>query len=204
MTTVAYLRVSTDDQDVEKFRADILKFAHAQHFGHVDFVEEKVSGRKSWKERKLKTIIDDLGKGDRLVFPELTRSGRSTLEVLEIIKTAKEKGIDIFSVKENLSLNGNDLQTKIMTTLLALFSEVERDFISLRTREALAAKKAAGIKLGRPKGPGKSKLDKFRPEIEALLKDGSTKAFIAKRYKTTPANLHHWLKKRGIDIKAKA
>lgn len=52
--------------------------------------------------------------------------------------------------------------------------------------------------LGRPKGPGKSKLDAFRPDIEALLANDSTQKFIAIRYKTTEANLHNWMKKREI------
>lgn len=84
---------------------------------------------------------------------------------------------------------------------MALFSELERDFISKRTKEALKARKAAGVKLGRPKGPGRSKLDQFRPEIEALLKSGSSKTFIAKRYGTTLPNFYNWLGKNQIDIK---
>lgn len=70
--------------------------------------------------------------------------------------------------------------------------------ISFRTKEGLAARRKAGVKLGRPRGVGKSKLDKFRPEIIALIKNGSTQKFIANRYKTTEANLHRWLKKHGI------
>jgi len=58
-------------------------------------------------------------------------------------------------------------------------AEIERDLISKRTKEALRVKKAAGMKLGRPKGTGKSKLDKYKIEIEALLKNGSTQKFIA-------------------------
>jgi transcriptional regulator len=54
------------------------------------------------------------------------------------------------------------------------------------------------MKLGRPKGVGKSKLDPFRLEIEALLKNGSTQKFIARRYHTTEANLHQWFKKHAI------
>ena len=77
-------------------------------------------------------------------------------------------------------------------------AEIERDLISQRTREALRFKKAQGVTLGRPKGPGKSKLDAFRPEIESLLANGSTQKFVAQRYHTTEANLHHWLKKRGL------
>ena len=56
-----------------------------------------------------------------------------------------------------------------------------------------------GMKLGRPKGPGKSKLDKYHEEIVALLKNGSTKSFVAKKYETTLPNLYNWLKKNEIN-----
>jgi hypothetical protein len=59
-------------------------------------------------------------------------------------------------------------------------------------------KKEQGVILGRPKGPGKSKLDAFRPEIESLLANGATKKFIAQRYHTTGANLHNWIKKHSL------
>lgn len=197
--TIAYLRVSTTDQNTKKFESEILKFSNDKDFGKVIFVSEQVSGKKSWKERKIKKVIDDLGGGDRLIVPELSRLGRSTLEVLEILKTGKDKGINIFSIKENMSLNGS-IESKIMSTMLALFSELERDFISKRTKEALRARKAAGVKLGRPKGPGKSKLDKYREEIIALLKNGSTKAYVAKKYGVTPPTLHNWLTKNKIVV----
>ncbi len=84
----------------------------------------------------------------------------------------------------------------------SMASEIERDLISQRTKEALRYKKEQGIKLGRPPGPGKSKLDQFRPEIEALMQNGSTQKFIAQRYGTTPANLHNWLKKNSLKREA--
>ena len=80
----------------------------------------------------------------------------------------------------------------------SMAAEIERDLISARTTEALRARRTAGLPLGRPKGPGKSKLDPFRPEIEALLENGSTQRFIAKRYNTTPGNLSNWMKMNGI------
>ena len=80
----------------------------------------------------------------------------------------------------------------------SMAAEIERDLISARTTEALRVRKAAGLSLGHPKGPGKSKLDPFRPEIEAQLANGSTQKFIAKRYNTTPANLPNWIRKNGI------
>jgi hypothetical protein len=82
----------------------------------------------------------------------------------------------------------------------SMAAEIERDLISQRTKEALRFKKAQGMKLGRPTGPGKSKLDPYRPEIESLLANGSTQKFIARRYLTTEANLHNWLKKHGLSV----
>jgi len=200
--TVAYLRVSTDDQDTEKNKADILTFANERDFGKVVFVEEKVSGRKSWKERKIKDIIDDLGEGDRLIVPELSRLGRSMLEIMEILALAKEKTIAIYDVKNGWDLNGS-IQSKVMAMVFSIAAEIERDLISKRTKEGLKAARSQGKLLGRPKGPGRSKLDPFKEEIVALLKTGSTQKYIAKKYKTSQPNLHNWLKKNNLyDIKA--
>ena len=103
----------------------------------------------------------------------------------------------IYDIKGDWQLT-NTIQSKIIAMAFSMASEIERDLISKRTREALLVKKQNGMKLGRPKGIGKSKLDIYRMEIEALLKNGSTQKFVAKRYQTTEANLHHWLKQRGL------
>ncbi|WP_020590018.1 recombinase family protein [Desulfobacter curvatus] len=197
LKTVAYLRVSTSGQDLEKNKADILLFANDRKFGHVDFVEEKVSGKKHWKDRKIKTIIDKLGAGDRLIVPELSRLGRSMLEIMEILSVAKEKEICIYALKGNWELNGT-IQSKLIAMCFSMAAEIERDLISSRTKEALKARKAAGVKLGRPKGPGKSMLDPHKEEIVALLKNGTTKTWIANKYNTTLPNLYNWLKKNKI------
>ena len=198
--TVAYLRVSTLEQDTEKNKAEILKLANDKDFGKVIFFEEKVSGSKSWKDRLIKNIIDDLGNGDRLIVPELSRLGRSMLEIMEMLSIARQKGIYIYAVKGEWELNGT-IQSKVLAMAFSIAAEIERDLISKRTKEALKARKANGIKLGRPRGAGKSKLDKHREEIIALLKNGSTKKYIAQKYGTSPPNLHNWLKKNDIDAK---
>jgi DNA invertase Pin-like site-specific DNA recombinase len=88
--------------------------------------------------------------------------------------------------------------------MLGLFAEIEHDLIVARTKEGLEAARAKGKQLGRPKGPGKSRLDPHQPEIEALLYNGSRQTFIAQRYGVTSATLCNWLKKKGLDkIKAK-
>ncbi len=199
--TLSYLRVSTDEQDNQKFKHDVRAYANRMDFGRVEFVEEKIKGKKSWKTRKIATMIEQMQSGDKLIVPELSRLGRSTLEVLEILKSAQDKGIAIYSVKENYQLNGDGLQAKMMSTMLALFADVEHTFISERTKEGLKAARAKGRMLGRPRGPGKSKLDPHRDEIIDKLTLGVPKAKIARRYKTTQANLHNWLTKNKIKIK---
>lgn len=195
--TTAYLRVSTHDQDIAKNKADILMLANQKNLGQVRFVEETVSGQVAWRRRRIAQVLDDLKAGDTLVVSELSRLGRSMLECMEILSIAAHKGISLYAVKGKWHLDGS-MQSKIMAMVFAMAAEIERELISQRTREALRAKKAAGVKLGRPCGPGKSKLDPFQPEIEALLANGSTQKFIARRYGTTEGNLHNWLKKRGL------
>jgi DNA invertase Pin-like site-specific DNA recombinase len=194
---IAYLRVSTQDQDTEKNKNDILKFANDRAFGTVEFVEEKISGTKPWKDRKVKQIIDELGEGDRLVVPELSRLGRSMVDIMSCIAAAKEKGISIYDIKNGFELNGK-FQGELMAMIFSIAAQIERDLISARTKEGLRAARAQGKLLGRPKGPGKSKLDEFKPEIIALRNNGSPNTFIAKRYHTSVPNLYNWLKKNKI------
>lgn len=195
--TIAYLRVSTIDQDLEKNKDEILRLANDKDLGKVIFIEEKISGKVSWKKRKIGDIVKKLGNGDNLIISELSRLGRSMLECMEILSIANEKNINVYAVKGNWSLD-NSIQSKIVALAYSMASEIERDLISQRTKEALKARSDSGKPLGRPKGTGKSKLDKYKPEIEALLKNGSTQRFIAKRYKTTESNLNKWLKKNNL------
>jgi DNA invertase Pin-like site-specific DNA recombinase len=196
--TFAYLRVSKVDQDLEKNKMDILKLAHEQRLGQVEFIEEKVSGKVSWRKRQIAQVLDNAQPGDSIIVSELSRLGRSMLECIEILSVATEKGLHIYAVKGNWQLDGT-IQSKIIAMAFAIAAEIERDLISQRTTEALAARKQQGMTLGRPKGAGKSKLDKHRVEMEALLNNGTTKTWIANRYETTIANLSRWMEKHGIN-----
>lgn len=195
--TIGYLRISTNDQDLEKNKSAILSLANDKGLGRIQFVEEIISGKVIWRNRKIATVLEELKQGDTLIVSELSRLGRTMLECMEILSIAVQKGISIYAIKGNWQLD-NTIQSKIVAMAFSMASEIEHDLISKRTKEALQARKDAGLKLGRPKGPGKSKLDIFKPEIEALIANGSTQRFIAKRYGTTPDNLSNWLKKRNI------
>lgn len=192
--TFAYLRVSTQDQDLAKNRYDMLDLANREGLGQVEWIEEVVSGRVSWRKRKIAEILDQMQTGDTLLVSELSRLGRSMLECMEILSIALEKKIHVYAVKGNWRLD-DSIQSKIVAMAFSMAAEIERDLISQRTKEALAARKKAGKTLGRPKGRGKSKLDAFRPEIEALLANGSKQSFIARRYGVTEATVSRWVKK---------
>jgi DNA invertase Pin-like site-specific DNA recombinase len=197
---IGYLRVSTGNQEMEKNKADILKLANSLDLGKVFFVEEIVSGKVSWRKRKISEILDGLKSGDSVIVSELSRLGRSMLECMEILSVSLQKGVHVYAVKGNWKLD-NSIQSKNIAMAFSMAAEIERDLISSRTTEALRHRKAQGMKLGRPLGPGKSKLDQYRVEIEALLANGSSQRFIAKRYKTTEANFSNWLKKNKITHK---
>ena len=195
--TIAYLRVSTTDQDLEKNKFDILQLANTKGLGQVQWVEETVSGRISWRKRRIAVVLEQLQAGDDLIVSELSRLGRSMLECMEILSIAAQKGIHLHAVKGNWQLD-DSIQSKIVAMAFSMAAEIERDLISQRTKEALAARKKLGVTLGRPRGVGKSKLDPYQPEIEALLANGSTQKFIARRYGTTEAHLSRWLQKHHL------
>lgn len=192
--TYAYLRVSTSEQDIDKNKTEILLFANENRLGNVYFVEEKASGALNWRTRELGRVIDNLSEGDNLIVSEFSRLGRSMLECIEIITICLDRKINIFAVKGHWRLD-NSIQSKIMAMMFSIASEIERDLISKRTSEALRARKNKGLPLGRPRGSGKSKLDQYKEEILALLHNGASKVFIAKRYNTSVGNLYHWLNK---------
>ena len=197
MKTIGYLRVSSETQDIEKNKADILLFANEKQLGQVIWVSEIASGRVSWRKRRIGEVIDNLQAGDHIIVSELSRLGRSMLECMEILAVASSQQINIYAIKGNWRLN-ESIQSKIIAMAFSMAAEIERELISQRTKEALAAKKKQGVKLGRPKGVFSSKLDKYRVEIEALLKNGSTQRFIAGRYGITETNLSRWLKRNGL------
>jgi DNA invertase Pin-like site-specific DNA recombinase len=199
---IAYLRISTEQQDLNSQKLELHEYAHKNKFKIDEFIEAEVSSRKTPGERKINFILEKLQKGDLLLVSELSRLGRSVGQVIQIIDALIKKNVRFNAVKEGIKVDGKqDIQTKTMITLFGLFAEIERDLISERTKQGLNAARAKGRILGRPKGSGKSKLDPFKLEIESLLKNGSSKTFIAKRYKTTLPNFYKWLKKHGIKFK---
>ena len=200
MKTVAYLRVSTRSQDLANQKLAILEFSQKRRFPIDQFIESRISSRKSPLERRIDEMLGTLQPGDRLLVSELSRLGRSLGQVIQIVETLVRRKIRFIAIKEAIEFDGKqDLRTKVMIALFGLFAEVERDLISERTKEGLAAAKAKGKPLGRPKGAlGKSKLDGKEPDIRALLGKDVSKSSIAKILNVSRSALYHFIQTRKI------
>ena len=200
--TYAYIRVSTDKQETENQRFEILKYANDKKLGNVEFIEETVSGRKSWKDRKIGVLISELCKGDILIVTELSRLGRSMLEIMELLSILLRNGIELHVVKSNQVLK-DDLQSKVFAMAFSIAAEIERELISQRTREALQRRKAEGKPLGRPKGSYSSKLDRYREQIEELLSKGVSISSIAKIIGVPYSTVYSYVQRRKENLNAK-
>jgi DNA invertase Pin-like site-specific DNA recombinase len=204
MKTVAYLRISTGSQDLAHQKMAVLDYSRQKRFTVDRFVEAQVSSRKNPAQRGIDDLLGTLAAGDRLIVSELSRLGRSLGQVIRIVDELVKRKVHFVAIKEAIRFEGKqDLQTKVMIALFGLFAEVERDLISQRTKEGLAAARAKGRLLGRPKGAlGKSKLDGKEEEIRMLLEKTVSKASIAKIVGVSRTALHHFIRTRKINPKA--
>ena len=146
-----YIRVSSDKQTVENQRFEIGRFCAGQGMEVEGWIEETISGTKAYGKRELGKLLGRVGEGDLIVCAELSRLGRSMFMIMEILNLCLSKGCRVWTVKDNYGL-GEDIQSKVLAFAFSLSAEIERNLISLRTREALARKRAEGVVLGRPKG----------------------------------------------------
>ena len=146
-----YIRVSSDKQTVENQRFEIEKFCTSNHL-HIDgWIEETISGTKSYNKRELEKLLKKVEKGDVIICSELSRLGRNLFMIMEILNICMTKECKVWTIKDNYRL-GNDIQSKVLAFAFGLSAEIERNLISQRTKEALARKKSEGVQLGRPKG----------------------------------------------------
>jgi DNA invertase Pin-like site-specific DNA recombinase len=200
MSTIAYLRVSTESQDLDQQRLAILDYAQKNRVIVDAFVETQCSSQHAAQKTNLIHMIEGLQAGDRVLVSELSRFGRSLSQILQIVDRLIQKEVRLVAIKEAIRFEGKqNLHTKAMITLFGLFAEIERDLIAERTKEGLAAAKARGKRLGRPKGAlSKSKLDGKEETIRTLLHKHVSKASIARIMDVSQTTLHHFIKPRKL------
>jgi putative DNA-invertase from lambdoid prophage Rac len=198
--TLAYIRVSDDKQDVKNQRHEILEAARLKDLKIDDFVSITMTSRKTAAQRRIDEVLARLQCGDTLIVTELSRLGRNTAEIILLVNALVQRGIRLIALKQHIDLTDHDMSSKIIITVFSLLAELERDLISMRTREALAAKKSQGITLGKPKGTiQKSKFDADRERIEELLNIGLSVRKIAKILNyPNHHSLNTYINKRGL------
>lgn len=165
-----YIRVSTDKQTVENQRFEVNNFCERENIFIERWIEETISGTKEVDKRQLGKLLKKLKKGDILICAELSRLGRSLLMIMSILHHCMKHEIQVWTIKDNFRL-GKDIQSQVLAFAFGLSAQIERDLISMRTKEALARKKSEGIILGRPKGAksAKTKLSGQEKKIYDLL-----------------------------------
>lgn len=151
-----YIRVSSDKQTVENQRFEIERFCKVNNIGINGWIEETISGTKAYNKRQLGVLLKKVEKEDVIICSELSRLGRSLFMIMEILSICMKKECRVWTIKDNYRL-GDDIQSKVLAFAFGLSAEIERNLISQRTKEALARKKAEGVRLGRPKGKTSSK-----------------------------------------------
>jgi len=199
-TTWAYLRVSTSRQELDNQRLEILNFTNSSGTRVDEFFEMEMSSRKTSKERRIDELVERMAAGDTLIVTELSRLGRSLGEMVQIVEELKRKDVGLIAIKQGVNTrSSNDMSSKCLIYLSGLFAELERDFISQRTKNGLERAKAQGKTLGRKKGSlGRSKLDSKVDEIKQLLALKVSKASIAKITGVSRQALYDFIESRKL------
>lgn len=198
MAVIGYIRVSSNKQTVQHQHFEIQQFAEHNNINVDKWIEETISSRRPLNKRKLGQLLDELQDGDILIAAEISRLGRSLLEVMRILETCLNKNCQVWTLKEHYRL-GNDIQSKVMAFAFGLSAEIERNLISQRTKASLDSIRATGKRLGRPFAAQskKLKLSRNTKKIKNWLDAGFTKYRIAKMMSVSPATVSNFIKRMG-------
>ena len=197
-----YVRVSTTMQETTNQELELTRYARTKGLNLDEVFSFVVSSRKSKDQRGLNKLLELVREGDILIFTELSRLGRSTVEVISILRELGEKGVIVHLIKQNMIIdkNGVDPFQKMMITMLASFDELSPDVVSLRVTEGLKGARDRGRVGGRRKGQTVSKkLDGKEAEIKEFLKLGVPKGKIADKLEVSRPTLNRFLKDKNLD-----
>lgn len=195
----AYLRVSTLDQDEHNQRLGVESKAQELGVTINKFVVDRVSGTKEPDKRNLGKVLRRANDGDVIICSELSRLSRRIFSLFSILEQLLNRGVHVYSVKDGYNLD-NSIQSKVIAFAFGMAAEIERDMISMRTREALQLRKLQGVKLGRPFGAKTKnhKLDRYRPKIESMYRAGVSKRRIAKKCHVCDKTILRYMRRYNI------
>lgn len=196
-----YIRVSSDKQSVENQRFEINAFCKKNDLQVDRWIEETISGTKSYKQRRLGGLLRVIKSNDLIVCSELSRLGRSFYMIMEILSVCMNKGCKVWTIKDGYRL-GDDIQSKVLAFAFGISAEIERTLISQRTKEALARRKAEGKHIGRKKGSitdyENLKLHRYHKKIVSLVKQGVSLYDIARQLGCSYSQLKRYMERCQI------
>ena len=198
----AYIRVSTDKQNVENQRFEIKQFCARNNLRVDLWMDETTSGTRDVEDRKLGKLLRQMMRGDILVCAELSRLGRNLLMIMSILNLCMKREVQVWTIKDNYRL-GADINSKVLAFAFGLSAEIERNLISQRTKEALARRRLEGGKLGRPKGIAMpNKLIGREEEVQKLMGEKLSIAGMGRILGVHRTTVRNFLKENGYDVKA--
>ena len=159
------------------------------------------------EEKNILELLKNCEKNSTIIVSNLNVFGRTIETILEIVKFLLANKIRIIIVEQNLDLlDDKDMLTQMILGVISMTVSLEKELMSLRTKEALTAKKLDGMALGKPKGTiQKSKFDLQRDKIEELLSVGLSVRKISKLLGyNNHIGLNNYVKKRKIKTNLKA
>lgn len=191
---IAYSRISTDRQHLENQEEEIRKFAESKGLAIDKWCRETASGTKGKDDRIIGGLLRKTKKGDCIIVSEMSRLSRRMFDIIAVLNTCIKKKVTLYSVKESYVI-GDDINSKVIGFAFSLSAEIERNLISMRTKEALARRKAQGIILGRPKGPSKQykKLIRQSDKIHSRIEQGEKIIHLAKEYGVARSTFYKFL-----------
>lgn len=197
---ISFIRINTNnDEYTENQAIEIAKYIKTNNLNLSKNIEIEVNVPED--EANIKSLLSDCTKGCTVIVHDLNVFGRTIASILEMVRYLLDGGIRIIAIKQNLDLESkDDMLTKMILGVISMTINLEKELMSLRTKEALTAKKLDGISLGKPKGTiQKSKFDKQRDKIEELLSVGLSVRKIAKVLGyNNHIGLNNYVKKRNI------
>lgn len=201
MMIYGYIRVSSDRQTVENQRFEIMCFCKREGIEIDGWIEETISGTTAYSRRRLGSLLRKVRAGDMIICAELSRLGRSLFMIMEILSLCMQREVKVWTIKDGYRL-GDDIQSKVLAFAFGLSAEIERNLISQRTKEALARKRAEGVRLGRPPGRCTTltshKLYGKEQRIKGYLSQGYSIRHIARRLHVDPRTVGRFIKMSGI------
>lgn len=192
-----YCRVSTSDQSCERQERDLLAFADRAGYELVGVFKDTGSGaRLDRTERKKVMALAQARLIDTVLVTELSRWGRSTLDLLETLRELEARRVSVIALN-GMTFDLSSATGRMLATVLAGIAEFERDLLRERVRSGLAAARARGKVLGRQPGQ-RPKSDRLAPKVMTLVAAGRSYRLIGRELGLSKNTVAAIVKRRRI------